>query len=181
MGSPQWVVTAAHCTVKKSASSIRVRLGAHYRSSTTGTEQDFEVERVINHHSYKRPYGMAHDISLLKLRKPAQLGRAVNLACLPSQNADVAVIDNKNCWVTGYGTLSSGGSLAKVLMQVNVPVVSQSTCKRAYGSSIHDSMVCAGLARGGKDSCQGDSGGPRVCEQGGKFHLEGVVSWGHGC
>ena len=82
---------------------------------------------------------------------------------------------------SGYGTLSSGGSLAKMLMQVDVPIVSQSSCKKAYGSSIHESMVCAGLDRGGKDSCQGDSGGPMVCEDGGKFYLEGVVSWGSGC
>ena len=82
---------------------------------------------------------------------------------------------------SGFGTLSSGGSLAQVLMQVSVPIVTESTCRRAYGSSIHDSMVCAGLARGGKDSCQGDSGGPLVCEANGRFFLEGVVSWGSGC
>ena len=62
-----------------------------------------------------------------------------------------------------------------------MPVVSQSACRSAYGSSIHDSMVCAGLREGGKDSCQGDSGGPMVCESGGKYYLEGVVSWGQGC
>jgi len=82
---------------------------------------------------------------------------------------------------SGYGTLSSGGSLAQVLMQVSVPIVSQSQCRRSYGSSIHESMVCAGLDQGGKDSCQGDSGGPMVCEDNGKFFLEGVVSWGSGC
>ena len=85
------------------------------------------------------------------------------------------------CSILGFGTLSSGGSLAKVLMQVSVPIVAQSKCKRAYGSSIHESMVCAGLDQGGKDSCQGDSGGPMVCEHNGKFFLEGVVSWGSGC
>ena len=66
-------------------------------------------------------------------------------------------------------------------MQVSVPIVTQSTCKGAYGSSIHESMVCAGLAEGGKDSCQGDSGGPLVCEANGRFFLEGVVSWRSGC
>ena len=86
-----------------------------------------------------------------------------------------------NAFFQGYGTLSSGGSLASKLMQVQVPIVSKSKCRRAYGSSIHDSMVCAGLDRGGKDSCQGDSGGPMVCEDNGKFYLEGVVSWGSGC
>ncbi|XP_068716508.1 trypsin-like [Montipora foliosa] len=176
---PRWVVTAAHCTIKESAGSIRVRLGAHYRKGNgAGTEQDFYVERIVNHHSYKRPYGMAHDISLLKLSSPAQLNRAVNLACLPGSTGSVA--DGKMCWVTGFGRLSSNGASPNVLMQVMVPVVSQSTCKRAY-YSIHDSMICAGLREGGKDSCQGDSGGPMVCESGGRFYLEGVVSWGEGC
>ena len=81
----------------------------------------------------------------------------------------------------GYGTLSSGGSVSSKLMQVDVPIVSQSQCKQGYGSSIHESMVCAGFRRGGKDSCQGDSGGPLVCEMNGRYFLEGVVSWGHGC
>lgn len=159
------------------SSSLR-RLGAHYRKGNEGHEQDFEVERVINHHSYKRPYGMAHDISLLKLRRPAQINRHVNLACLPDSSGKD--LDGKMCWVTGFGTLSSGGSLAQMLMQVDVPIVPQSQCKLAY-NSIHDSMICAGLSEGGKDSCQGDSGGPLVCEFNGKFFLEGVVSWGHGC
>ena len=82
---------------------------------------------------------------------------------------------------TGYGRLASNGNMPKSLMQVMVPVVSQSRCKNFYGSSIHDSMICAGLDAGDKDSCQGDSGGPMVCEYNGKYFLEGVVPWGHEC
>lgn len=64
-----------------------------------GTEQDFEVERIIPHHSYKQPYGMAHDIAMLKLRRPAQINRAVGMACLPGSSGRVP--DGKRCWVTG--------------------------------------------------------------------------------
>ena len=39
--------------------------------------------------------------------------------------------------------------------QVTVPVVSDTNCRLSYGEDdIADSMVCAGLPEGGKDSCQ---------------------------
>ena len=76
------------------------RLGAHYRSSkVVGTEQDIPVEKIISHHSYRKPYGMAHDIAMVKLSMPATLNEAVNIACLPSSRGDVE--DGKMCWVTG--------------------------------------------------------------------------------
>merc|ERR1712241_991636 len=74
----------------------------------------------------------------------------------------------------------AGGSTPDVLMKVNVPVVSDSTCKIEYPFSIADSMICAGEQ--GKDSCQGDSGGPLICYNGdGSGYLGGIVSWGRGC
>merc|ERR1719348_2967541 len=82
------------------------------------------------------------------------------------------------CTVSGWGTTSEGGSLARQLMKVDVPVVSDDDCRDAYGQSeIAASMICAGLDAGGKDSCQGDSGGPFMCGN----QLSGVVSWGYGC
>ena len=75
------------------------RLGAHYRSRQEGTEQDFKVERIISHHSYKRPAGMAHDIAKLKLERPAKINMRVNLACLPGSSGSVS--DGMRCWVTG--------------------------------------------------------------------------------
>ena len=82
------------------------------------------------------------------------------------------------CTVSGWGTTSEGGSLASELMKVDVPVVSDDNCRDSYGQNdIADSMICAGLPQGGKDSCQGDSGGPFMCGN----QLSGIVSWGYGC
>merc|ERR1711951_259444 len=82
-------------------------------------------------------------------------------------------INNDICMLT-----PEGGSLARVLQKVDVPVVSDDHCRDSYGQNdITDSMICAGLDQGGKDSCQGDSGGPFMCGN----QLSGVVSWGYGC
>ena len=59
-----------------------------------------------------------------------------------------------------------------------MPVTSDQRCREAYGEdAIADSMICAGLEEGGKDSCQGDSGGPMMCGD----QLSGIVSTGRGC
>merc|ERR1712037_894730 len=82
--------------------------------------------------------------------------------------------------VTGWGTLSSGGSQPTVLQEVDVTVTTNTACKNAYGSSmITANMICA--ADSGKDSCQGDSGGPMIAPENGRQALIGVVSWGYGC
>jgi trypsin len=81
--------------------------------------------------------------------------------------------------VSGWGTLSSGGSLPSQLQAVEVFIVSRTECNNAYAAygGITVNMICGGVPGGGKDSCQGDSGGPLVV--GGQ--LAGIVSWGVGC
>ena len=105
--------------------------------------------------------------------------RNVALACLPQNVA--APGDNTKCWITGWGRLSSGGGTPDKLQQASVPIAGRDRCDKAYPRRIHDSMICAGLDQGGIDSCQGDSGGPMVCENGGRYYLQGVTSWGYGC
>ena len=38
-------------------------------------------------------------------------------------------------------------------MEVQVPVVSNAVCQKAY-SDASDTVICAGYTEGGKDSCQ---------------------------
>lgn len=158
-------------------------MGAHGKYIKVGTEQDIKVEEIIVHPNYKKPKSESNDIALLKLDKPAKLGKGVGLVCMPDPGLPLPVDDpNRKCWITGWGRLAFQGASAKNLMQVDVPLHSNARCKaKFYRSSIDESMLCAGLEEGGVDSCQGDSGGPLVCEYNGKWYLEGATSWGVGC
>lgn len=91
------------------------------------------------------------------------------------------------------------------LQQVVLPLVTVNQCRQYWGSSITDSMICAGgsgasscqVSRGTPSSAlsrgtlpqlpeqlspvlpfQGDSGGPLVCQKGNTWVLIGIVSWG---
>merc|ERR1712018_896011 len=151
--SSDWVVTAAHNLYTDDAD-----------------QENIQVSRVVMHESYD-DWNVENDICLLQLESSATMGSHVGTISLPSQNEEYE--SGTMCTVTGWGTTSEGGSLARVLQKVSVPVVSDEDCRDAYGSSqIADSMMCAGFDRGGKDSCQGDSGGPFMCGN----QLSGVVS-----
>ena len=160
-----------------------LRLGAHYRTTgSVGTEQEIGVAQIIRHENYKNPLSYSNDIALIKLLKPADLGVGIGLVCLPDVRHALP-FDNlsKKCWITGWGTLSSGGSQPNSLMEAQIPLVSKGRCLNSYPGKIDDSMLCAGLDAGGVDTCQGDSGGPLVCEFNGTWFLEGATSWGQGC
>jgi len=168
--NPNWIVTAGHCALA-SAAGYEIVAGEHHLATDEGTEQSRGVAQIVVHPAYN-DNTLANDVAVMRLNTPLNFNQWVQAANLapagftPAANVDVA----------GWGTLASGGQLPNVLMRVNVPMVSDASCKQSYGSSeIHPGMICAGT--GGKDSCQGDSGGPLVSGN----VLAGLVSWGYGC
>merc|ERR1712035_142787 len=170
------VISAAHCTVIwDSADEVVVVAGEHAKSIDEGTEQTVNVAKLTVHEHYQDGHAFENDIALWSLAEPLTMNEYVSGVPLPSPGQD----STGECTVTGWGTLSAGGQTPDVLMKVNVPVVSDSTCKIEYPFSIADSMLCAGEQ--GKDSCQGDSGGPLICYSGSDKYLGGIVSWGRGC
>jgi len=82
--------------------------------------------------------------------------------------------------ISGWGTTSFGGTESSKLLEVEVPVVSNSVCSAAMSLTITDAMLCAG-GELNKDGCQGDSGGPLTVDVDGKHFLIGDVSFGNGC
>merc|ERR1711931_398312 len=170
------VITAGHCCDGQSASRLGVRVGSHNLYEDDPDQADIAVDTVANHEDYDS-WTIENDICMLWLADSADLSSSViDTISIPSSGQEYEA--GTMCTVSGWGTTSEGGSLARTLMKVDVPAVSDDDCRDACGQNdIADSMICAGLDAGGKDSCQGDSGGPFMCGSG----LDGIVSWGYGC
>ncbi|XP_063221882.1 trypsin alpha-3-like [Bacillus rossius redtenbacheri] len=168
--SNNYALSAAHCSISDAVASVSIRVGTDQRASGGSVHK---ASQIINHEKYSTFPSPRFDISLIKVATPFVLSasvKAIPLATvLPAAGSAVAT--------SGWGATSEGGSASAHLLQVQVNVLSQADCKRAYPLRITDQMFCAGVSGGGKDTCQGDSGGPLV--HGGQ--LVGVVSWGVGC
>ncbi|CAG7818291.1 unnamed protein product [Allacma fusca] len=170
------VVTAAHCVHGRNAGAMQVLLGSLYVSGPQAARGSrYNVSRAIVHENYV-PSTVANDIALLLLSEPVLKKENIEPVLVPTFNAE---LDEKtDCIVSGWGVQEEGGRVARTLRYVNVPIVSDTECKLDYSNQeITESMICAGLTQGGKDSCQGDSGGPLVSNG----RLVGIVSWGYGC
>uniref|UniRef100_A0A3P9MKG8 Peptidase S1 domain-containing protein n=1 Tax=Oryzias latipes TaxID=8090 RepID=A0A3P9MKG8_ORYLA len=162
----QWILSAAHCF------SVVVYLGeTEINNSPNSVSRT--VSRIIVHPNYNSPLN-DNDVALLKLTSPVTFNDYISPVCLAAQGSDFP--GGTTAWVTGFGTLSSGGQE----VTLSVPVVNNTQCNSSYGI-ITSNMICAGLTEGGKDSCQGDSGGPLVTKNGTAWIQAGVVSFGNKC
>ncbi|MGB3180884.1 MAG: trypsin-like serine protease [Cyclobacteriaceae bacterium] len=177
----EWILTAAHCIDGTSASSIRVVAGAS-RISQSSSGQIRSVSNIYAYPGYSTP-SAGKDAALLKLSSPLSLGGSVQ--AIPYATAADASAGYTNAGVTatisGWGTLSSGGSSPDQLQAAQVPIVTNSYANSQYPQNITSDQLGAGYTTGGIDACQGDSGGPLVVSKGSGVIVAGIVSWGYGC
>ncbi|KAM9541485.1 transmembrane protease serine 9-like [Salvelinus alpinus] len=175
----EWVLTAAHCFPGISTLNLVVYLGRQSQQGSNSNEVSRTVTQIICHPNYSKRTS-DNDMCLLKLSSTVTFTNYIRPVCLAAPGSSFYA--GTTSWVTGWGTLSFGGSVPQILQEVDVPVVGNRQCNCNYGvGSITDNMICAGLSAGGKDSCQGDSGGPLVSKQGTRWIQSGVVSFGQDC
>ena len=188
-----WVLTAAHC-VGGGVNYIYAGNSAPYANGG----ESYSVVNVITHPLYGSGTSYSHDFALVEIEgefnfSNPNIGKIdlISQADILAGSEDAGVMAT----ITGWGTLSSGGSMASTLQMVQAPIVSNEVaCGSAtdengnsgdYGcSSLDGSMICAGdLIDGGEDACQGDSGGPLVVRSliDNRWLLIGATSWGYGC
>ena len=159
-------------------------MGAYYTDTNKkiGNEQDFRIVKMMLHPDYNVGNFLNNDIALLQLDRNVKQSLYVQDACLPKTGRDFP--PGTKCFIAGWGDIKTGGDDAVHLMHVEVPIVSKENCtgNSSYPKSvITANMLCAGYKKGGKDTCQGDSGGPLMCNDGYRWRIFGITSWGYGC
>ena len=178
--SQKWVLTAAHCV--RGGTVKEIWIGLLDQKNTAGVEK-IKPARIIAHEKYNSQT-LENDFALIELSQNSSFAPIVLNET--EINIDAATDAEPIMSMTsGWGALKeSSYTLPNMLQKVSVPLVSTEKCNAAdaYKGKIKESMICAGLKQGGKDSCQGDSGGPLVTmNEDGSHTLIGVVSWGEGC
>ncbi|XP_047384250.1 kallikrein-2-like [Sciurus carolinensis] len=173
---PQWVLTAAHCN----RNNIQVFLGRHNLYTDEDTSQSIPVNLAFPHPLYNVSHrksaepgsqDRSHDLMLLHLSNPVQITEAVRVLALPTQEPEVGSI----CLASGWGSIKPKQYLSPETLQcVDLNLMPNEFCSRAYSEKVTDFMLCAGRWKGGKDTCGGDSGGPLICNG----VLQGLTSWG---
>uniref|UniRef100_A0A8C6YPQ0 Transmembrane serine protease 13 n=1 Tax=Nothoprocta perdicaria TaxID=30464 RepID=A0A8C6YPQ0_NOTPE len=176
----QWVLTAAHCFfIMKILDDWRVYGGV---SDLKQRSEGIPVSQVIINSNYSDDHD-DYDIALMKLSRPLTLS-GVRPACLPMHGQ--RFLTGRSCFITGFGkTRENEGedNTSPKLREAEVKLIDYKVCNsdKVYEGYLTPRMMCAGYLQGGKDACQGDSGGPLVCEDGGRWYVAGVTSWGTGC
>ncbi|XP_053315771.1 serine protease 56 [Spea bombifrons] len=177
-----WVLTAAHCfTGDINELHWTVVVGQYDLRKQDDGAKIFHVNRIVSHPKFNQKT-FNNDLALLELTTPVTDLQKARPVCLPevSENPTPAT----NCYIAGWGSLYEDGPLSDVVMEAQVPVLSQEECKGTLGKDMLTStMFCAGYLTGGIDSCQGDSGGPLTCQDpvSKLYALYGITSWGDGC
>ncbi|NXM49493.1 PRS56 protease, partial [Gymnorhina tibicen] len=177
-----WVLTAAHCFGgNRNELAWTVVVGDHELGKPGAGKRAVPVRRILPHPKFN-PKTFHGDLALLELAVPLAPSPTVSPVCLPSGPAEPR--PGTPCYIAGWGSLYEEGPAADVVMEAQVPLLSQETCRGALGKDLLTSaMFCAGYLSGGIDSCQGDSGGPLACQDptSHRFVLYGITSWGDGC
>uniref|UniRef100_A0A671LU08 Acrosin n=1 Tax=Sinocyclocheilus anshuiensis TaxID=1608454 RepID=A0A671LU08_9TELE len=121
-----------------------------------------------------------NDIALLQLSSSVTFTDYIRPVCLAAAGSVFG--GGTKSWITGWGKLKFADTqIPNILQEVQIPIVNNSVCNKAYGGIITSNMLCAGLDEGGKDSCQGDSGGPMANKNNSQWIQSGIVSFGRDC
>jgi secreted trypsin-like serine protease len=168
------VVTAAHCVselrwVPQSLTVTFDRSDLTAHDGTTVAVSKVWVHPQFHETTFNGETVEHNDVAVLTLAQH-QTRSTIEIA-----GADVLPRSGTGT-ILGWGTTSQTDFFNIRLKTATVPLVSDATCAKAYGSAFDSrDMVCAGSPQA--DTCLYDSGGPLVVHG----RLAGLTSWASGC
>jgi len=178
------VLSAAHCTdFPKEYTRVLVDT---VDLAAAADAQRIELDDIRPHPKFSRAdlrrqdggvtKGFVYDFALFVLKTKPKLSP---LPTLQDVRRD-ATIGRGVAIALGWG-ITDGGKQSQQLLYVNLPIVKDDECGKAY-SPLSVSLLCAGRKAGGPDACQGDSGGPLLARNSrGLLEQIGVISFGENC
>ncbi|XP_034970883.2 enteropeptidase isoform X1 [Zootoca vivipara] len=180
--SNEWLVSAAHCVYGRNLkpSQWKAVLGSHNNLNLSYPQIVIqEIDQIIiNPHYNKRTKDS--DIALMHLQIRVNYTDYIQPICFPEKNQQF--LPGTNCSIAGWGRTTNQGSVASILQEAEVPLITHEKCQQLMPEyNITENMICAGYDEGGTDSCQGDSGGPLMCQENERWLLAGVISFGRQC
>ncbi|XP_021249314.1 LOW QUALITY PROTEIN: serine protease 56 [Numida meleagris] len=150
---PKALIVALHpCARNQNELAWTVVVGDHELGKADPGERAVPVRRIVPHPKFN-PKTFHGDLALLELAEPLAPSGTVIPVCLPSAATEPS--PGTPCHIAGWGSLYEEGPSAEVVMEAQVPLLSQETCRAALGRELLTSaMFCAGYLSGGIDSCQ---------------------------
>jgi trypsin len=169
----RWVLSAAHCTIRRGQTSVRIFVGTVLLNSGGVTHTS---SRIVNHPSYNSQT-IANDVSVVQTATVIGFNsnvQAINLGSAFVGGGVTAV-------VTGWGgTAVTGGPAPNNLQQLTTTTLTNADCRARHTANnaqfVFDHKICT-FRQAGQGICQGDSGGPLAA--GG--NVIGTVSWNIPC
>ena len=150
--------------------------------------QHLSVDKIFRHEKYSSK-DLVNDITVIKLKTPAQISNTVYPICLPKADGSQDPKIGQNVQIAGWGyTSSSMKQLAVQLQEATIQILAMTDglngrpgCydwKRNGYLITETNQVCAMSRDTRTDSCQGDSGGPLIRMIDSRWYLFGIVSFG---
>ncbi|KAK3088797.1 hypothetical protein FSP39_023811 [Pinctada imbricata] len=178
--SGDFVLSAAHCTLKYIVQLIKMRvvLGATNRGTSEVTQKIVRIKRQIKYDESYTEYGPG-DILLYELEETVPYTPYIQPLCLPDE--DNKFYKSSECYATGWGYTSPGsGDHTTLLQELKMKLWTKSDCNSpiAWNDTVTSGYLCAGYRSGIRSVCTGDSGGPLQCkDNSGIWRLVGISSY----
>ncbi|KAJ8918104.1 hypothetical protein NQ315_011561 [Exocentrus adspersus] len=167
--SPNYVLTAAHCTIN--ASYVDLIFGAHNVNIQEPTQLRVTSSVIINHPDYGNTTTYSNDIALIKTPTPIVTNNNIKLVRLPPANA--ASYEHSFGALSGWGTTSdSSSSISPLLRVVHLVILDYFTCLVDIRPNVYERTNLCTSGRGNVGACHGDFGSPLDQTKAGSLYFE---------